>query len=188
VKTPGRSHQLRTGLKVFIMVKIRQDGAQHNVAWTILPALLIPETGCALHTIAAKGAVKILAHVDMRPGDGLSPHARAVATAAPHDICQVYAHADIPSLADELPGPCHFHVPTLFWALENAEQIALWCELGTSRHSEVAAWTVNTAHAGSRFQTVINATPDNADEWLAFITRWKSPNAELRVFGGETVQ
>jgi hypothetical protein len=168
-------------------MNLHDFGPQHNVARTILPALLIPETGTALHTIIAPGGVKVLANVDMRPGDGLNRYARRVAIAA-HDICQVRVHADIRGTDGELPLASDFHAPTLLWALDNSAQIALWCEQGTSRHGEVGAWTVNAAHAGSRFQTLINATPEHATSWLAYVTRWKSRDAKVRVFGGETVQ
>jgi hypothetical protein len=154
------------------------------VAWTILPALLIPETGTSLHTIAAAGGVKVLASVDMRPGDGLTRGARRTAVKA-HDICQVFVHADFCRQDGKLPLAADFHAPTLLWALETAEQIALWCERGTTHHAKVAAWIVNTAHAGSRFQTTINATPEHAAEWLAYVERWKGENAEIRVFGPE---
>ena len=155
------------------MINVHENGPQHNVAWTILPALLIPETGTALHTIVVPGAVKTLASVEMRTGDGLNRYARRVAIKA-HDICQVLVHADIRDTDGELPLASDFHAPTLLWALENSAQIALWCEQGITRHAEVAAWTVNAAHAGSRFQTIINATPEHAAHWLAHVTRWKS--------------
>ncbi len=169
------------------MINVHENGPQHNVAWKILPALLIPEAGTALQTLIVPGSVKILANVDMRPGDGLNRYARRVAIAA-HDICQVRVHADIRGDDGELPTAIAFHAPTLLWALENSAQIALWCEQGTRRHAEVGAWTVNTAHAGSRFQTIINATPEHAANWLAYVTRWKSSGAEVRVFGQETLQ
>ena len=148
---------------------------------------LIPETGTALHTIIVPGAVKTLACVEMRTGDGLNRYARRVAIKA-HNICQVRVHADIRGTDGELPLASDFHAPTLLWALENSAQIALWCEQGITRHAEVGAWTVNAAHAGSRFQTIINATPEHAAHWLAHVTRWKRRDAEVRVFGGETLQ
>jgi hypothetical protein len=163
---------------------VHQDGPQHNVAWTILPALLIPETGTSLHTIAAIGGVKVLASVDMPTGAGLTRNARQLAVRA-HDICQVVVHADLCRHDGKLPLAADFHAPTLLWALETSEQIALWCERGTTHHAEVAAWIVNTAHAGSRFQTTINPTPEHAAAWLAHIERWKGENAEIRVFGPE---
>jgi hypothetical protein len=166
---------------------IHGNDPQHNVAWTILPALLIPETGTSLHTIAATGGVKVLANVNMRPGDGLTRRARRIAVKA-HDVCQVVVHADICEPDGKLPLAADFHAPTLLWALENAEQIALWCESGTSRHPEVAVWMVNTAHAGSRFQTTINTTPEHAANWLADVTRWRARGAEVRVFGPEALQ
>jgi hypothetical protein len=166
---------------------VHQDGPQHNVAWTILPALLIPETGTALHTLAASGGVKVLANVNMRPGDGLTRRVRRIAVKA-HDICQVVVHADICGPDGKLPLTADFHAPTLLWALENAEQIALWSERGTLHHLDVAAWMVNAAHAGSRFQTTINATPEHAASWLAYVTRWKARGAEVRVFGPEALQ
>jgi len=169
------------------VLNVHENGPQHNVARTILPALLIPEAGTALHTLIVPGGVKVLANVDMRPGDGLNRFARRVAIKA-HDICQVRVHADIRGTDGELPLASDFHAPTLLWALENSAQIALWCEQGISRHADVGAWTVNAAHAGSRFQTIINATPEHAADWLAYVTRWKSRDAEVRVFGGETVQ
>jgi hypothetical protein len=168
-------------------MNLHDFGPQHNVARSLLPALLIPETGTALHTLIAPAGVKTLAHVDMRTGDGLNRYARRVAIAA-HDIIQVFVHADIRGTDGELPLASDFHAPTLLWALENAEQIALWCEQGTSLHSEVGAWTVNTAHAGSRFQTIINATPEHAANWLAYIHRWKGRNSEVRMFGPEGLQ
>jgi hypothetical protein len=168
-------------------MNLHNFGPQHNVARSLLPALLIPETGTALHTIIAPAGVKTLAHVDMRTGDGLNRYARRVAVEA-HDICQVFVHADIRDTDGELPLASDFHAPTLLWAMENAEQIALWCERGISCHAEVGAWMVNTAHAGSRFQTIINATPEHAAHWLAYITRWKSKDAEVRVFGREALQ
>jgi hypothetical protein len=162
-------------------------GPQHNVAWSLLPALLIPESGTALHTIIAPFGVKVLANVDMRPGDGLNRCARRMAIAA-HDICQVRVHADIRDAYGELPLASDFHAPTLLWAMEHSAQIALWCERGTSRHLEVGAWTVNTAHAGSRFQTTINATPEHAAHWLAYIDRWKGKRAQVRTFGDGVLQ
>jgi hypothetical protein len=162
-------------------------GSQHNVARSLLPALLIPETGTALHTLIAPTGVKVLANVDMRPGDGLNRCARRMAIAA-HDICQVRVHADIRDAYGELPLASDFHAPTLLWAMEHSEQIALGCERGTSHHSEVGAWTVNAAHAGSRFQTIVNATPEHAAHWLAFVERWKGPISEVRVFGREGLQ
>jgi hypothetical protein len=158
------------------------SGPQRNVARSLLPALLIPETGTAIHTLIAPAGVKVLANVDMRPGDGLNRYARRVAIRA-HDICQVRVHADIRDTDGELPLASDFHAPTLLWAVENAEQIALWCEQGTSLHSEVGAWTVNTAYAGSRFQTIVNATPEHAAQWLAYIHRWKGKRAQVRTFG-----
>jgi hypothetical protein len=166
------------------MQNIPENGPQHNVAWSLLPALMIPETGTALHTLIAHAGVKVLANVDMRPGGGLNRYARRTAIAA-HDICQVRVHADIRGTGGQLPLALDFHAPTLLWALENAEQIALWCERGTGRHAEVAAWTVDAAYAGSRFQVVVNATPEHAANWLAHITRWKSGGAQVRVFGQE---
>src|SRR5258705_9469401 len=141
-RKPGGSDQLRTGLIRFCAVlNIHEDGPQHNVAWTILPALLIPETGTSLHTIAAPGGVKVLASVDMRPGGGLTRGARRTAVKL-HDICQVVVHADLCRHDGKLPLAADFHAPTLLWALEKAEQIALWCERGTTHHAEVAAWIV----------------------------------------------
>lgn len=169
------------------MENIVDDGSQRNVAWKILPALLIPETGTSLHTIAAPGGVKVLANVDMRTGGGLPRNARRVAIAA-HDVCQVFVHADIFEADGALPTVADFHAPTLVWALENAEQIALWCERGTSLHPDVSAWIVNAACQGSRFQTSVNATPESAASWLAHINRWKGKNAEVRVFGPEARQ
>lgn len=169
------------------MLNIHENNPQHNVAWKLLPALLIPETGTSLHTIAATGGVKVLANVDMRTGGGLARKARRVAIAA-HDVCQVFVHADIREADGTLPAVPDFHAPTLFWALENAEQIALWCERGTSLHPDVSAWIVNAAYKGSRFQTAINATPEQAADWLAYVTRWKSKDAELRVFGPEALR
>jgi hypothetical protein len=168
-------------------MNLHDFGPQHNVARTILPVLLIPEAGTALHTLIVPGGVKVLANVDMRPGDGLNRFARRVAVAA-HDVCLVRVHADIRGTDGDLPLASDFHAPTLLWALENSAQIALWCEQGTGRHAEVGAWTVNAAHAGSRFQTIINATPEHAAHWLAYVTRWRSKDAEVRVFGGETLQ
>jgi hypothetical protein len=162
-------------------------GPQCNVARHFLPALLIPETGTALRTLIASAGVKTLANVDMRPGDGLHSYARRRAIAA-HDIVQVFVHADIRDAYGELPLASDFHAPTLLWALEHSAQIALWCEQGTSRHAEVAAWTVNTAHAGSRFQTIVNATPEHAANWLAHIHRWKGKRAQVRVFGRGALQ
>lgn len=164
------------------MINVHENGPQHNVAWKILPALLISEAGTALHTLIVPGGVKVLANVDMRPGEGLPARARRVATEA-HDIVQVYVYADIRDADGDLPLAIDFHAPTILWALENAEQIALWCERGTSRHAEVVAWTVNTAHAGSRFQTIVNATPEHAAHWLAYIHRWKGKRAQVRTFG-----
>jgi hypothetical protein len=169
------------------VLNIHEDGPQHNVAWTILPALLIPEHGTSLHTIAATGGVKVLASVDMRPGDGLTRGARRTAVEA-HDICQVVVHADLCRHDGKLPLAADFHAPTLLWALETAEQIALWCERGTTHHADVAAWIVNTAHAGSRFQTTINATPEHAAHWLAYINRWKGKRAKVRTFGQGVLQ
>jgi hypothetical protein len=166
------------------VINIHQDGPPHNVAWTILPALLIPETGTSLHTIAAAGGVKVLASVDMRTGAGLNRNARRLAVRA-HDICQVHVHADIREADGELPMVADFHAPTVLWALEHADQIALWCERGVSRHADVATWIVNAAYAGARFQTTINATPEHAAAWLAYVERWKGENAEVRVFGPE---
>jgi hypothetical protein len=163
-------------------MKLHDFGPQHNVARTLLPALLIPETGTALHTIAAPGGLKILANVDMRPGEGLPFRARRVAIEA-HDICQVFVHADIRDADGELPVAMDFHAPTLLWAIESSAQIALWCERGTSHHSALCAWMVNAAHAGSRFQTTINATPEHAAHWLAFVERWKGKRAQVRTFG-----
>lgn len=93
-------------------------------------------------------------------------------------------HADIRDADGDLPLAIDFHAPTILWALENAEQIALWCERGTSRHAEVVAWTVNTAHAGSRFQTIVNATPEHAAHWLAYIHRWKGKRAQVPAGAG----
>ena len=169
------------------MINVHENGPQHNVARTILPAFLIPETGTTLHTITARAGVKTVADVHMRPGDGLNRTARRVAIKA-HDICQVFVHADIPELDGRLPVQADFHAPTLLWAIENSAQIALWTEFGATRHEEVSAWLVNTAYTGSRFQTLINATPAHAARWLAFVEIWKSERAEIRVFGGETVQ
>jgi hypothetical protein len=175
--TPNRAY------KVLQVLNIHGNDPQHNVAWKILPALLIPETGTSLHTIAVPGGVKVLASVDMRTGAGLTRKARRIAVWA-HDIVQVYVHADIPD-AGELPTAIDFHAPTLLWALENSAQIALWCEHGTSHQEEVGAWMVDAAYAGSRFQTCVNATPEHAAAWLAYIERWKGENAEVRVFGSE---
>lgn len=169
------------------MLNIRENGPQHNVAWKLLPALLIPEAGTSLHTIAATGGVKVLANVDMRTGCGLPRYARHVAIAA-HDVCQVFVHADIREADGTLPSVPDFHAPTLFWTIENARQIALWCERGTSLHPDVSAWIVNAAHDGSRFQTTVNATPENAANWLTYIARWKGKDAEVRVFGPEARQ
>lgn len=169
------------------MLNIHENGPQHNVAWKLLPALLIPETGTSLHTMTVAGGVKTLANVDMRTGGGLPRNARRAATAI-HDVCQVFVHADILEAREALPAVSDFHAPTLLWALENAEQIALWCERGTSLHPDVSAWIVNTAHRGSRFQTVVNATPESTASWLAHINRWKGKNAEVRVFGPEARQ
>jgi hypothetical protein len=152
-----------------------------------LPALLIPEHGTSLHTIAATGGVKVLANVNMRPGDGLTRGARHTAVKA-HDICQVFVHADLCRPDGKLPLAADFHAPTLLWALENAEQIALWCERGMSRRDEVGEWLVDAAYAGAHFQTTINATPERAAFWLAYIGRWKRKAAELRVFGPEALQ
>jgi hypothetical protein len=174
--TPNRAY------KVLQVLNIHDHSPQHNVAWKILPALLVPETGTALHTLIAPAGVKTLANVDMRTGDGLTRHARRLAVSG-HDICQVFVHADICEPDGELPGPADFHAPTLLWALENSQQIALWCERGVSRHGDVAAWIVNAAYAGARFQTSINATPDNAAAWLAYVDRWRAHDAEVRVFG-----
>ncbi|MCS3929603.1 hypothetical protein M2175_004634 [Bradyrhizobium elkanii] len=168
------------------MLNIHEDNPQHNVAWSLLPALLIPQNGTSLHTITAPGGVKVLANVDMRTGCGLPRRARRVASAA-HDVCQVFVHADIREADGTLPAIPDFHAPTLLWAVENAEQIALWCERGTSLHPDVSAWIVNAAYKGSRFQTTINATPEQAADWLAYVTRWKSKDAKLRVFGPEAL-
>ncbi|GLR91306.1 hypothetical protein [Bradyrhizobium iriomotense] len=169
------------------MPNIHENDAQHNVAWSLLPAILIPQNGTSLHTIAVPDGVKVLANVDMRTGRGLPRNARRLAIAA-HDVCQVFIHADIHDADGTLPAIPDFHAPTLFWAIENARQIALWCERGTDLHPEVSAWIVNAAHKGSRFQTAINATPENAASWLAHINRWKSKGAEVRVFGPEAQQ
>jgi hypothetical protein len=152
-----------------------------------LSALLLPDTGTSLHTIAARAGLKILASVNMRPGDGINLGVRRGIVAA-HDIVQVSVHADIPDDDGELPTAVDFHAPTLLWTIEHAEQLALWCESGTNRHADVAAWMVNSAQAGSRFQTTINATPEHAAHWLAYLTRWKRDGAELRVFGREVLQ
>jgi hypothetical protein len=165
---------------------VHEAGPRFNLARTILPAVLIPVTGTALHTLIAPGGVKVLASVDMRPGGGLNRQARRVAIAG-HDICQVYVHADIPDADGDLPVAADFHAPTLLWAMEHAEQIALWCERGTRRHAEVGAWTVNSAYAGSRFQAVICAAPDTAAAWLAYVDRWKGKAAKVRVFDGEVL-
>jgi hypothetical protein len=165
---------------------IRNFDPQHNVAWQILPALLIPDMGTALHTLAAPGGLKVLASVDMRPGDGLPLGLRSAVIAA-HDIIQVSVHADMPD-AGELPTAIDFHAPTLLWAIENSAQIALWCERGTSQHSALCRWLVNAAHAGSSFQTIINATPEHAAHWLAYVHRWKGKRAKVRVFGDGVLQ
>jgi hypothetical protein len=174
--TPNRAY------KAIQVTNIHENGPQHNVAWTILPALLIPEHGTSLHTIAATGGVKVLASVNMRPGDGLTRGARRTAVKA-HDICQVVVHADLCRPDRKLPRAADFHAPTLLWALEKTEQIALWCERGTMHLAEVATWIVNAAHAGSSFQTIINATPEHAAHWLAYTHRWKGEHAKVRVFG-----
>jgi hypothetical protein len=166
------------------VLNIHGNGPQRNVAWKILPALLIPETGTSLHTIAVAGGVKVLASVDMRTGAGLTRNARRLAVRA-HDICQVRVHADIREADGALPTVPDFHAPTLLWALENAEQIAVWCEDGVSHHGDLTAWIVNAAYKGSRFQISINATSEHAAAWLAHVERWKGENAEIRVFGPE---
>ncbi|MDB5605088.1 MAG: hypothetical protein JWP25_1988 [Bradyrhizobium sp.] len=166
------------------MQNISDFASQHNVARSLLPALLIPETGTSLHTLLAPGAVKTLACIDMRPGDGLNRKARRVAVKA-HDICQARVHADIPGLDGQLPTPADFHAPTLLWAIETSVQIGLWTETGTSLQDDVSAWLVNAAYAGSRFQTLINATPAHAAAWLAHVHRWKGSGADIRVFGPE---
>jgi hypothetical protein len=153
----------------------------------MLSALLIPETGANLHTIIVPGGVKVLASVGLRPGDGLTLDARRVAVGA-HDICQVVVHADACDPDGELPVAADFHAPTLLWAIENSAQIALWCERGTSHHSALCAWMVNAAHAGSRFQTTVNATPEHAASWLAYINRWKAKRAQVRTFGQGRLQ
>ncbi|MGQ2186084.1 hypothetical protein ACT4MK_22405 [Bradyrhizobium barranii] len=169
------------------MLNINENSPQHNVAWKLLPAILIPQNGTSLHTIAVPDGVKVLANVDMRTGSGLPRRARRVAIAA-HDVCQVFVHADILEADGARPAVADFHAPTLLWALENAEQIALWCERGTSLHPDVTAWIVNAAHNGSRFQTTVNATPESAANWLECINRWKGKSAEVRVFGPEVHQ
>jgi hypothetical protein len=166
---------------------IHENGPQHNVVWTILPALMIPEWGTNLHTITAAGGVKVLANVDMRPGDGLDPGIRRD-TAKIHDICQVFVHADIHDDVGGLPEPAAFHAPTLLWALEASFQVAVWVERGVSRHADVVGWMVNAAHAGSRFQTTINARPENAAVWLAYVDRWKGNGAETRIYESEALQ
>src|SRR5258708_4225004 len=125
----------------------------------MLCALLIPETGTTLHTLTPAGGVKVLASVGLRPGDGLTLDARRVAIQA-HDVRQVVVHADARDRDGDFPVAADFHAPTLLWAIANSAQIALWCERGTSHHSALCAWMVNAAHAGSRFQTIINATPE----------------------------
>jgi hypothetical protein len=187
-KSPAGVTSSEPGLyKVLQVVNIHEFGPQHNVAWTLLPALMIPEHGTSLHTLAAAGGVKVLANVDMRPSGGLDLDIRRD-TVKFHDICQVFVHADIHDDAGELPVPADFHAPTLFWALEHSFQIAVWVERGISRHADVVGWMVDAAHAGSRFQTTINARPENAVAWLAHVDRWRGRDAELRVFGREALQ
>jgi hypothetical protein len=169
------------------VLNIHENGPQHNVAWKVLRALLIPEIGTALHTIIAPGGSKVLANVDMRPGGGLDLSMRRD-TIKFHDICQVFLHSDIHNDAGDLPGPADFHAPTLLWALENSFQIAVWIERGISRHADLVGWMVDAAYAGSRFQTTINARPENAAAWLAYVDRWKGDDSDVRVFGPETQQ
>jgi hypothetical protein len=87
------------------VTNIHENHAQHNVAWKLLPAILIPQNGTSLHTIAAPGGIKVLANVDMRTGSGLPRRARRVAIAA-HDVCQVFVHAD---MRDRAAGSIEAH-------------------------------------------------------------------------------
>jgi hypothetical protein len=166
---------------------IHQNDPQHNVARTLLPALMIQEHGTTFYTFAPAGSSKMLACVDMWPGSGLDRKMRRDAIKF-HDCCQVCVHADIHDPAGELPGPADFHAPTLLWAIKNSSQLAVWSERGSSRQADVVGWMVNTAAEGSRFQTTICTTPERAAHWLAFVDRRKGAEAEVRVFGPEGQQ
>jgi hypothetical protein len=184
-KLPGVA-ETTTGQKVFPVHTIHENGSQRKVASReIMAALLVPERGASLHTMIAPGGPKIVANVGLSPGGGLAKYARRLAIEA-HDCVQVHIHAE--SYNGRPPVVAAFHAPTLLWALKNSSQIALWCELGTSRHHDICEWLVNAAHAGARFQTTISTTPADAEDWRTFVDRWKGRNSEVRVFGPEGLQ
>ena len=168
------------------MENIHQDGPQHNVAWTLLPALLVSEHGTTFCTLAPAGSSKMLACVDMWPGGGLDRNMRRGAIKH-HDVCQICVHADAPANGT-LPLAADFHEPTLLWAIEKASQIAVWSERDTSRRAEVVGWMCDAARDGARFQATICTQPKNAAAWLANVDRWKGDDTKVRLFGPEVLQ
>jgi hypothetical protein len=147
---------------------------------------MIPEHGTTFYTLAPAGSSKMLACVDMWPGDGLDRNMRRDATKY-HDICQVCVHADAP-VDGALSLAADFHAPTLLWAIESASQIAVWSERGNSRRADVVGWMVDAAHDGARFQATICTAPENAAAWLAYVKRWSRKDTDVRVFGPEGQQ
>ena len=166
------------------MTYIHENGAERKVsAREIMAALIIPEHGASLHTLIAPGAPKSLAYVELSPGGGLANYERRIAVQA-HTIVQTHVHAES-STGRKVSD---FDESTLRWACDRSEQIAVWCERGKDHHEAVLEWLVNSAAAGSRFQTTIFTTPLHGDAWRIAVDRWKGRNSEVRMFGPEGLQ
>ncbi|SFI39779.1 hypothetical protein [Bradyrhizobium sp. Gha] len=162
---------------------LHEKGSQRKgAADNILAALLVPDSGASFHTLIVPGGSKNIANVGLSPGGGLSKRARRIAIEA-HDFVQfnIHAEAGTEQVAD-------FNASTLRWGFERSQQIAIWCEPGSSFYDNVGGWLVSAANAGSKFQTIINTTPSQAEAWRAAVDRWKGRNCEVRLFGPEGLQ
>ena len=76
-----------------------------------------------------------------------------------------------------------FDGPTVKWAIEHADFLAIWSTENISGEINTAAKAISD---GAKFVTTIATTPSRASEWIALARRLKRPSAKLAVFNSES--
>src|SRR4051794_12451538 len=110
----------------------------------LLAALLIPETGARMATMA--GPAKIVAKILVAPGDGLDRRLREGALM--HEAVFITYRGDV-YFGKPAPACAEFDATTLEWAVRHSRQIAIWPAPFPEYRDALATWMVDTANAGS---------------------------------------
>jgi hypothetical protein len=149
-----------------------------------LASLLLPETGARMATMGGPDT-KIMAKIFVAPGGGLDQRLRQGALV--HEAVFVTFRGDVYG-GRPAPACAEFDATTLEWAVRKSRQVAIWTAPFPDYRDDVATWMVDTANAGSTFQTIIETVPSRAAEWAAAVDRWKDRDTEVRFFGPEGIQ